>query len=124
MCDAEIITPQLKSSKTAKTASKSSESSDDSDSSDDSENENSEQKITQSSQKKRGRPKKIVAPVVQKSIPVQKVQIQEKEEELILHIPIYDDEDNSSEKNMFTMKDESEDSFKKKGKTVKIHFHI
>lgn len=84
-----------------------------SDESDNSENENSEQKITQSSQKKRGRPKKPIVPVQKQSIP-QKVEPEE--EQLILHIPIYND-DGSSDKNMFTMKDESDHSFKKKGKS-------
>lgn len=66
---------------------------------------------TQSAQKKRGRPKKIV---VQKQIQKISLPIKEKEpeeEQLILRIPIFDDDnedDNSSERNMFTMKDDSD----------------
>jgi hypothetical protein len=88
-----------------------SDESDESGDSDDS--DDSKQKITQSSQRKRGRPKKTIAPVQKQSVPQK---LEPEEEQLILHIPIYND-DGSSDKNIFTMKDESEDSLKKKEKT-------
>lgn len=78
---------------------------------------------TQSSQKKRGRPKKNVnSKQIQKpSLPIKEKEKEkekeQEEEQLILRIPIFDDneEDNSSDRNMFTMKDESdyEENFKK-----------
>ena len=82
-----------------------------------------QKKITQSSQKKRGRPKKTVVQTKQK--PSQKMEKpikeeEEEEEELILHIPIYDNEDGSSDKNMFTMKDDSDVSNSKKNNSLKL----
>lgn len=81
-----------------------------------SESENSEQKNTQSVQKKRGRPKKQIIQraiqTAQKSLSTDKNHMKDDEDDLILRIPIFDDgncENNkSSEKNIFTMKDETD----------------
>jgi hypothetical protein len=69
---------------------------------------------SQSSQKRRGRPRKNIT--VQKSALVhkpKKTSDGDEDDELILHIPIYDEGDDgdnsSSEKNMFTMKSDDED---------------
>lgn len=64
-------------------------------------------------QKKRGRPKKTTIPKQTQKIELPVKEKEPEEEQLILRIPIYDNndndnEDNSSEKNMFTMKDDSE----------------
>lgn len=82
--------------------------SDDSDSSDVSFTKPDMKKVDDSSQKRRGRPKKINSDkkIVVKQ--VKKVVDEPLEKELILHIPLYDEDDSSSEKNIFTMKDTSE----------------
>jgi hypothetical protein len=71
-------------------------------------------------QKKRGRPKKVDA-VQSKPVQFTTPENSENEdEEIILQLPISDDEDgeqSSSEKNLFTMKDESEVGHKTKTKT-------
>lgn len=70
-------------------------------------------KFNEQSQKKRGRPKKTIVP---KQIQKIELPIKEKEPEeevLILRIPVFNEskdkgDDNSSEKNLFTMKDDSD----------------
>lgn len=102
-----------KQNKTKIKQSSDSESNSDSNSEPSSESE-SNKKIKQhtdpanSSQKKRGRPKKTIVPKQSQKISLPIKEKEPEEEQLILRIPVYDDEDNSSEKNMFTMKDDSD----------------
>lgn len=74
----------------------------------------SKMQASQSSQKRRGRPRKNIT--VQKSALAhkpKKTSDGDEDDELILHIPIYDEgedgDNSSSEKNMFTMKSDDED---------------
>jgi hypothetical protein len=62
--------------------------------------------------KRRGRPKKIIEKKPSSKILNKKQQANICEDELILHIPLYDENDSSSEKNIFTMKDDSDSSTK------------
>lgn len=75
-------------------------------------------------QKKRGRPRKNVASTKVSNVLKQVSQNKDddRDEEIILHLPLYDDDeknlnDTSSDKNMFTMKDESDK--KKSNKQLK-----
>jgi hypothetical protein len=69
--------------------------------------------------KRRGRPKKIITEKkILSKISSKKYDDDEiLEDELILHLPLYDDDDSSSEKNIFTMKDDS-DQLNNKIKTL------
>lgn len=76
--------------------------------------------VTQSAQRKRGRPKKIIQ---QKPKISQKQSVhseQDDEDDLILRIPVFEDDNDeqggSSEKNVFTMRDESDNKSDKGNK--------
>ena len=62
-------------------------------------------------QKKRGRPRKTALIHNNLNLPsiknVKKIITPVQDEEIILHLPLYDDDNESSEKNLFTMKDDS-----------------
>ncbi len=97
----------------------------DSDSSKTSENQNTNKDkntLTQSSQKKRGRPKKVVISKQPQKISLPVKEKEPEEEQLILRIPVFDDndEDNSSERNMFTMKDDSDNEENYKKESIKL----
>lgn len=66
--------------------------------------------IKEKEQKKRGRPKKTITITATQPAQSTKPKKVEKKEELILHLPIYDEQPHklSPEKNIFTMKDESD----------------
>jgi|SaaInlStandDraft_5_1057022.scaffolds.fasta_scaffold74997_1 hypothetical protein len=75
----------------------------------DSENETDKPATQNVQQRKRGRPKKNdVKPKQKLTSKLSSSNKDQEEEQLILHIPLYDNDGNSSDKNLFTMKDESE----------------
>lgn len=91
-------------------------------------NNDNEKKNIQSSAKKRGRPKKIdqkkdINNFQKKNIYSERETQQDDEENLILRIPVFEDikQNGSSEKNIFTMKDDSnDDTSTNKKKSIKF----